>query len=81
MGGVAVGRTRQGRSKKRLTASEQLSDAPSVIQGLISTYGADRVWSAGINALGYPPSWMVGNIEALAISAQLKKVKNDGTNS
>ena len=45
---------------------------PQVLKEEIKQYGAERVWAAGIKALGYPPTWTTGESEVSRILGVLE---------
>ena len=46
---------------------------PRQLQAIVETYGAERVFLTGLDALGYPPTWAHTNKEALAVQKELSK--------
>jgi len=41
------------------------------LQPLIDQYGKARVWDAGIEALGYPPTWQLGEQSLVKVAEVL----------
>lgn len=44
-----------------------------MLDGLIQQHGKDRVWQAGIDALGYPATWIHQKTEVEQIEAVINK--------
>jgi hypothetical protein len=49
------------------------SEWPVQLKFLIEEYGIERVWSAGIATLGFPPTWVHSTAEAERVLAALEK--------
>lgn len=50
-------------------------DTPALLP-LAERYGAERVWHAGIEANGWPPTWQPGTRDLMAIAAILEGTKD-----
>lgn len=44
---------------------------PRQLEPLVAKHGAEKVYAAGIEALGYPPTWADSLREATVVSAKL----------
>jgi hypothetical protein len=44
---------------------------------LVERHGAEAVWEAGMDALGFPPSWNIGVTDATKIDTVLRRRTDD----
>jgi hypothetical protein len=51
----------------------QLVDAEPSLGVLVEKFGASAVWQAGVEGLGYPPTWATNGVELVQLNQILSK--------
>ena len=47
-------------------------DEKKDLSHLIERYGHGQVWNAGVEVLGYPPTWWLSELEVLLVTRKLE---------
>lgn len=63
----------ESRNKTDLSAIGKFKGWPKVLQAEVKKYGAVEVWTAGLAALDYPPTWAEGSKAITAILEELER--------
>lgn len=48
------------------------------MQALVKTHGWERVWNAGMKAVGFPATWIFETANAVKVSEELERQDKEG---